>query len=238
MKIYSNILNLHKFRPETFQSNDRIKQILLIAEKMGHYGENSLVSDLRSLFKDDDRVKVDGIFLPLNDFAQAAKMVYEDDSSFGGYWEENAYEDGGFKAVFLRNETSNSGIISIRGTANGANLLFDAIHIPTGGALWCKPSANSKIVKYATKGLLKLLKDSTFNDSLCKLQEYISQVLDTYSDTNIFITGHSLGGFLAQIFAVEFKLEGESFNGPALGSYVAPFPKFSKRKNEYLASHL
>lgn len=58
-----------------------------------------------------------------------------------------------------------------------------------------------------------------FKGSEAKLNAFIKNQINNKKHKPIYITGHSMGGFLAQYFASIYNLPGTSFNAPGLGAY-------------------
>ncbi len=50
------------------------------------------------------------------------------------------------------------------------------------------------------------------NDAL----DFVGQILDAFDGKRIFVTGHSMGGYLAQFAALHFNLAGAAFNAPPI----------------------
>lgn len=70
------------------------------------------------------------------------------------------------------------------------------------------------------KAYERFITSTSYVKSLKHLDCCIKRLIDEFgSDHSIEITGHSLGGFLAQHFALKHSLSGSSYNAPPLGTY-------------------
>ena len=67
------------------------------------------------------------------------------------------------------------------------------------------------------KTLEKMGTQRLFQAAKKALARFVEDNLDTSRD--VYVTGHSLGGFLAQYYASKYLLPGRSFNAPALKDY-------------------
>ena len=70
---------------------------------------------------------------------------------------------------------------------------------------------------------------------LSRMSEFIAQHLckEGYGREMTLVTGHSLGGFLAQYYAVEHGLSGIGFDAPAVGSFVGICEDFVRKREAY-----
>ena len=103
--------------------------------------------------------------------------------------------DGGFKANVYQDPVSNQIVIAVRGTNPGDgllyNLLADGSFAPQGGA------ANQLLISYSSY-----------------LAEIVSEVHASVPTATISLTGHSLGGSVAQIVGKAIGVAVTSFDAP------------------------
>ncbi|MFK7823697.1 MAG: hypothetical protein AB8G05_06060 [Oligoflexales bacterium] len=76
--------------------------------------------------------------------------------------------------------------------------------------------------------------------SLSQMISSLEAKQNKYLDSKIYITGHSLGGFVAQFLAVMNRVSGFSFDAPALGDYwnIVSNSEFKNKKQQFLQSGL
>ena len=101
--------------------------------------------------------------------------------------------------------------------------------------------ASAKIVDGVAAGVyIYLVHKNKANSSLKGMSSSLDYVLKKYPDSKIYITGDSLGGFVAQFLAVMDGVSGFSFDAPALGVYwnVINQSEFEDRKHQFLQSDL
>lgn len=132
--------------------------------------------------------------------AKASQEVYQDEENgFSNYEPVDKLLAGGFKVSAYYDARSDDRIIAFRGSVNASNWYFNGTHIFEAVRGKC---ASERQLDYFTESILTL-----------------SRFFTEHQNPSTMVTGHSLGGFLAQYFAKYYQVGGASFNAPALGEY-------------------
>ena len=176
----------------------------------------------------------------------------------------NTNKDEAFKLTTYVNEQSKEAIIAIRGTDNSTwtkaynNWKFNIGEISQGGfqgkvsekmvthgalamAYGCFDAGTSHLFAASTSAscvsLMSAAREQDVDLTLGAIRLVVNKSRKIYGADKTYVTGHSMGGFLAQLFAVLCDVEGTSFDAPGLGFYRSgEFEKtFSMRKRVYNA---
>ena len=155
-------------------------------------------------------------------------------------------KDNAFKVVTYLNEKKKVAIVAIRGTDNEKaaynNWKFNIGEITSGGL---ERKIGDRLITHGAlamaygsfssfKGashfsaastsasalsLIHASKEKNADKTLMAIKLVVKRATEIYGSENTYVTGHSLGGFLAQLFAYLCDIGGASFNAPALGFY-------------------
>ena len=137
----------------------------------------------------------------LKDLGIASQEVYrKENRDFSGYQYIDSGEFAGLKVSVFHSTENDDRIIAFRGSDNASNWMFNSTHVACavcgdGGA-----AANP---------------ERFFEQALANLTSFF----DEHKNEHTMVTGHSLGGFLAQFFSKAYGVGGATFNSPALGDY-------------------
>lgn len=76
---------------------------------------------------------------------------------------------------------------------------------------------------------------SAFQGQLKDAQRLTDQAVSTYGKSNVSITGHSLGGAIAQVESARVGLPAEAYNAPGMGDYIRD--KYPDARVELVTNH-
>lgn len=99
----------------------------------------------------------------------------------------------GVQAALYRNRLTNEMVIAYRGTDQTEDLLVD----------------------------LQIALGNISQEQLLDAEIFYNAVITQYGDSNITITGHSLGGALAQLVGAETGVETVTFNAPGMKNQIS-----------------
>ena len=99
----------------------------------------------------------------------------------------------GVQAALYRNRLTNEMVIAYRGTDQTEDLLVD----------------------------LQIALGNISQEQLLDAENFYNAVITQYGDSNITITGHSLGGALAQLVGAETGVETVTFNAPGMKNQIS-----------------
>ena len=162
-----------------------------------------------------------------------------------------SYHKGSLVVRLYRNIRYNIGVIAVRGTDNlenmKANMAIGMSSVKRGdnvipehfNKIFSSNSMYDNLLKIATLGVLCFGYANYGSGFETELKEYRVWAKEVIKNSRyksfldgveeIYVTGHSLGGYLAQIIAVEGNVNGVSFNAPYLeGTYLKNSTKLTE----------
>jgi hypothetical protein len=148
------------------------------------------------------------------DLARVSDAVYHPNDTADGFIRDPQFADGYRADVFIHNGSGRR-VIAFRGTADLEDIKEDA-GIAASFFLWLRQT----ILPEAVTGLDNFDETNTarLKDRLDRTRPYVKRVLAQHPDA--ILTGHSLGGFVAQVIAAEQNRPAITFNAPGAASYL------------------